>query len=412
MAVNYYADFQDARLLRLINGFAGRLFAQPMKYITDAPPPGQSSTFWLHTYLEHWRDPRVRQMLVDWVREFTRPGAPAFLTRPAPVLEPDGTPRRATFVKRGVPVRPVICVGGPWYGDGFGVYQYEAATRLSGNPAYVMDAWRDTLGLACFRERAFRAHPTRFVSQEEFASALHALSLVDGMARGRLPETPVFFPLGIGTPTHAQLREETDRAFTLTFWGRMADRPLPFDLEAPDGTIAARGEIPGGRRPFDEALVCRVPADGKTGDYRLRIHTPADWKPDLLVCPVSDLPQEVYVVPTNATVFTAVRYFWKTAPRETGRILGLGGRPGVSLLRLETPEGYPIAEAAAKEGRVALSVKPETLYRLSFVAANRSHQPVSLTPLAATPDPGTPLILSATPALWFLPASAPSGETQ
>ena len=31
---------------------------------------------------------------------------------------------------------------------------------------------------------------------------------------------------------------------------------------------------------------------------------------------------------------------------------------------------------------------------------------------AATPDPGAPLILSATPAHWFLPATAPSGETR
>jgi hypothetical protein len=400
MAVNYYVHFRDARALRLVGDFAERFFAQPMKHTTDVTPDSQGGAFWLYSYMEQWRDPHVKQLVVDWVHEFTRPGAP-LTYRPVRQYDAKGKPIKVPFKKLGRSWSDPKCISGPG-GWAHGGFYMTAGSEFSSNDAYVKSFWLDTLGLKQLREWA--DEPTQpYMSQEEFANLVPITEFIGSMARHGLPEVPCLYPVSAGARSYAVMREDTDREITLTLWGRIAKRPLKFEVLAPNGKRVATGEIPAGRRPSDEAVICKIAKDGQTGEYRFRLLTPLDWQLDRLVCPISDLPKEVYVVPPSATALTGVRYWWRTQQDEHKRVLTLQSKHSVSVLRLETPEGYLISKHAAKSARVAMSVKPDTLYRLTFQSFGslKRHE---YSPVRFKLESRSPMILSPSASRWFKPA--------
>ncbi|MCW5854110.1 MAG: hypothetical protein KIT87_28845, partial [Anaerolineae bacterium] len=224
VATNVYADFQDPRLLRLIGEFADQLFAQPMKHMSTAPPQGQAGRHWLYAWLHRWRDPRAQQLLVEWVHAYTRSGpmGPGY-SWPVKALDDEGKQLKAEWNHLGQSREVDRLVAGPSYGACS--THYAEASRASGNPSYVRHFWLETLGLAPLRQWAL-GHPHTLVSEQYLADfMLNMLPLIEPMAQQGLPEAPCLFPWDfINSSAYAVFRKDDDQPFTVTLWGRMADR--------------------------------------------------------------------------------------------------------------------------------------------------------------------------------------------
>jgi hypothetical protein len=296
---------------------------------------------------------------------------------------------------------------------GYMVNRHEVTGDATGLYAF----WLETLGCAPLRQFAM-GHPDRFVNREAVSDNIQfLLPLVRGMAKLGMPETPCLTPAGHDAKSYVVFRKDADRAFKVRFWGPVYEgpedtvkfKPVPYVIHDPDGKPVAQGEINRkalGRAP-DKGIEVSVPADGKSGEYVLRL-TKLEGSIQL-VAPLSDLPKEVYVVP-GGQALTGTRYFWRTAPGEQRRTLTPYLRYGENystLFRLETPQGYVAAESADTLP-IHLTVQPDTMYRLTMCVAGTSSWAwrwKTVWPAGVAVSPGPDMVLSADESRWFRPGA-------
>ncbi|MGC8804430.1 MAG: hypothetical protein ACP5QD_00620 [Candidatus Ratteibacteria bacterium] len=396
VATNYYADLHDARLLRLIWEFRNKLFAQPMKYMSDAPPPAQSGRYWMWTYTRYWRDPLPLKLLSEWVDEFTRagPSMPGY-SWPVKATDRDGKPLKAVWCHEGSSREVDLTMAGPMYGN-YSPYFIDASL-FTANTAYIKYYWFINAGLAQLRQWA-HGHPSSFFSLQWLSDdILRMAPLIPIMKELELPEVPCMYPFSADSRERVftVIKEDTDREFTLSFWGYVPEKmkdPLKFLLMGPDGNIIREGEIPTGPILPDKPYVVKIKKDNKTGEYMLKF-TGNGWDRIMLNCPFSDLP-EVYVVPSDTQVITATQYFWKPISNHKRHYFTLSGN---TLFRLETPEGDKI-KTEYDQKKFPVPVEYEA-YRISFCQKGVS----SSGPGKFISSGGYDLILAADASLWFYP---------
>lgn len=369
MVVSLYTELLDPRLLRPVSDIGDQIFTgKPGSMDMDgAPPHGQSGRWWWYAYNQQWRDPAA--------------------------------------------IKAVAELGNG--GISFAGYMVNRA-EVTGDTGGIYAFWHETLGCAPLRQFAM-GHPDRFVNRESMADNINfILPLAGAMAKLGLPETPCLVPAGYDSKSTVVFRKETDRAFNLRFWGYGQEqaakyKPVPFALEGPDGKAVVTGMIDRvkmGMSP-DKAIVVPVPADGKTGDYVLRV-APQDVY-IRLTAPVSDLPKEVYVVPAGR-ILTGTAFYWRTAPGEKERTLTPSLRYGENystLFRLETPQGYTVKESADTLP-IHLDLQPDTMYRLTMCVGGTSSYAwrwKTVWPASVTVSPGSDMVLSVDESRWFRPVT-------
>jgi hypothetical protein len=371
MVTNLYADLLDPRLLRPVQDIGRQIFnGKPIEF-DGAPPHGQSGRWWWYTYNQQWRDPAAIQAVA--------------------ALSPNGEISFAAYMVNRAEVT----------GDTTGLYAF----------------WLETMGCAPLRQFAL-GHPERFVNREPVSDNVQfLLPLVGAMAKLGLPEAPCLVPAGFDSKSTVLFLKDTDRPFTLRFWGPVYEgpedvkkyKPVPYTLEGPDGKVLLQGEI--NRKALGNAphkgIEVKVPADGRTGQYTLRLADTGMYT--RLVAPLSDLPKEVYVVPGGRNL-TGTSFYWRTAPGETQRALTPLLRYGENystLFRLETPEGYPVHESA-NTLPIRFNVRPDTAYRLHICVAGQSSWAwrfKGIWPAGANLSPGPDMVLSFDESRWFRPVS-------
>jgi len=376
MVVSLYTEFHDPRLLRPVFDIGRQIFdGKPIEF-DGAPPHGQSGKWWWYDYTRQWRDP----VAID-----------------------------------------TVCNISPNGGTSFAGYMMDTH-KYTGNPQGIYAFWLETLGLGPIRQFGM-GHPEKFVNREPHSDNTNFLvPLINAMVELNLPEVPCLLPMGYDTNCYTVFFEDEDRPFTIRFWGPVYEgpedaakyKPIPYILEGPDGKPAAQGEINRkalGGRP-DKGVEVKIPADGKTGQYTLRF---ADSGMSVqLVAPLSDLPKEVYVIPAGRSL-TGTAYYWRTAPDERHRTLSQPIKMGENystLFRLETPEGYTVAESASILP-IHLTVKPDTMYRLTMCVASQTSYAwrwKGVWPAGGTTGPargGVDMVLAAEESRWFRPSARP-----
>ncbi len=368
MVTNLYADLLDPRLLRPVYDIGKQIFdGKPIEF-DGAPPHGQSGRWWWYAYNLQWRDPRAIKAVAD--------------------LGHGGISFAGYMVNRAEVT-----------GDATGVYAF----------------WLETLGCAPLRQMAM-GHPERFINREQLSDNIQfLLPLAGAMARLGLPQAPCILPAGFDSRCTVVFLKETDRPFTLRFWGPVYEGPedvkknppVPYVLEGPDGKVVLKGEINRkalGNAP-DRGIVVQVPADGKTGQYTLRLADTGYYT--RLIGPISDLPKEVYVVPGGRNL-TGTSFYWRTAPEETERALTPFLRFGENystLFRLETPEGYIVHESSDTLP-IRLKVRPDTGYRLHLCVAGQTSYAwrwKGIWPAGGSVSSGPDMVLSFDESRWFRP---------
>lgn len=366
VATNYYADLQDTRLLRLIWEFRDRLFAQPMKYMSDAPPPAQSGRYWMWTYIRYWRDKLPLKLVSQWVDEFTRTGptTPGY-SWPIKATDKDGQQLKAIWCHEGSSREVDLTIAGPMYGS-YSPYFIDTSLYTN-NPAYIKWFWFETIGLVPLRQWA-HGHPSPFYSLQWLSDdILRYMPLIPIMKDLGLPEVPCLFPFTADSweKVTTMMKEDEDREITLTFWGyipeKMKEAPK-FQIIDPENKVIKEGEIPKGVIMPDKPYIVKIPKDNKIGEYILKFIGGREWYGVMLNCPISNLDKEVYVISDNSNVLTATRYYTKTEQNQTQIVLTLTGN---SLFRLETSYGDKI-RTEYEQKRYILNVEPETGYNLSF----------------------------------------------
>ena len=396
IATNYYADLHDARLLRLIWEFRNRLFAQPMDYMSDAPPPAQSGRYWLWTYTRYFRDPLPLKLVFEWVDKFSRsgPSTPGYKW-PVKATDKNGKQLKAIWCHDGNSREVDLTIAGPMYGS-YSPYFIDASL-FSDNDAYIRYFWFETTGLATIRQWA-HGNPSPFFSlQWTSDEVLRMLPMVPVMKDIGLPEVPCLFPVFPDSwdKVVTVLKENQDREFTLTIWGYIPEKikePVKFQITGPDKKIIKEGEIPKGVLFPDKPFTVKIPADGKTGEYQLKFT--GQGISGFINCPISDLPGEVYVVPENVFISTATRYFWKPVKGQKNQSISLSGN---TLFRLETYMGDTI-KTEYEQKKFSFPVEYEK-YILSFCQKGVS----SSGPGRFIQSGGYDMILSVDESHWFEP---------
>ncbi|MCM8808711.1 MAG: hypothetical protein NC934_00865 [Candidatus Omnitrophica bacterium] len=399
VATNYYADLQDARLLRLIGEFKDRLFAQPMKYMSDAPPPAQSGRYWMWTYIRYWRDPLPLKLVSEWVDEFTRkgPNIPGY-SWPIKATDEQGKQLKAIWCHEGSSREVDLTIAGPMYGS-YSPYFIDTSLYTN-NQSYIKWFWFETLGLSQLRQWA-HGHPSPFYSLQWFSDdILRLFPLIPVMKDLGLPEVPCLFPFTADSwdKVLTVFKEEEDRDFALTFWGYVPEKmkgSLKFQIIDPENKTIKEGEMPKGVIMPDNPYIVKIPKDNKKGEYILKFIGGREWYGIMLNCPLSDLPKEVYVISDNSRVITATRYYTETGLNQTKIILTLVGN---SLFRLETSSGDKIRTEYQQKKHI-LNLEPKTGYKLSFcrrgVTSSGYGGFINLS--------GEELILSFDKSYWFYP---------
>ena len=396
VATNYYADLHDARLLRLIWEFRNRLFAQPMKYMSQAPPPAQSGRYWMWTYTRYWRDPLPLKLVSEWVEEFTRGGplTPGYRW-PVKATDKDGKQMKAIWSHDGSSSEVELTIAGPMYGN-YSPYFMDASMFIN-NDAYIRYYWFENVGLASIRQWA-HGNPSPFFSlQWTSDEILRMLPAISAMKELKLPEVPCFFPFSADSRERvfAVMKEDKDRKFTLNFWGYVPEKiaePLKFQIFDPDGKSIYEGEIPKGPILPDKPYTVNIPQDNKTGEYILKF-LGKGYEKIMINCPVSDLP-EVYVIPPETQIMAATRYFWKPEKNQKNHSFTLSGN---TLFRLETPKGDKIL-TEYRQKKFVFPVEYDS-YRMSFCQKGVS----SSGPGVFTNSRDYSMVLSADESLWFYP---------
>lgn len=397
IATNYYADFHDARFLRLIWEFRNRLFAQPMRYMSDAPPPAQSGRYWLWTYTRYWRDPLPLKLVSEYVEEFTRagPSKPGY-SWPVKAVDEQGKQMKAVWCHEGSSREVDLTIAGPMYGS-YSPYFIDASL-FTNNPAYIKYYWFETCGLALLRQWSHGNPSPYFSLQWTSDEILRMAPLIPLMKEFGLPEVPCLYPSPAESWENVTtvMKEEQDREFTLTFWGHVPEKlkePVRFQLIGPDGNIIKEGEIPKGPLLPDKPFAVKVQKDNKTGEYQLKIKK-EPWGGIFLNCPISNLPYEVYVVSPGTQIHTATRYFLKPLNSQKEISFSLSGN---TLFRLETPAGDKI-RTEYEQKRITIPIEYQS-YRISFCQRGVSSSGPGRFILSNT---GL-MILSADEKLWFYP---------
>jgi hypothetical protein len=368
MITHLYSELHDPRLLRPIGDIGKQIFhGQPLQ-LHGAPPEGQSGRWWWYTYVRHWRDPVAIQAIVD--------------------LSPTG--------------------GMSFAGYNMEHFHYTGNTR----PIYAL--WTETNGLGPLRQFGM-GHPYTLLTREQVADNINFLvPLIRSMTELNLPESPTPLPVSLEGKVRVVMRQDSDHAFSLRFWGRAPEGdtvppPAKWVLEGPDGQVVLRGELD--RRQIggspDTALVVPVPADGKAGDYTFRFEPMTAGL--FLMAPLSDLPREAYILPAGQW-FAPASLCWRSGPDERERSFAQFMRFGeayTTLLRLETPQGYLVQEHASLLP-IHLKVQPGTMYRFNSAQAGQigyswRWQGVGIPSLLVGPGPD--MVLSADESRWFDPAA-------
>lgn len=372
LVTNLYAELLDPRLLRPVQDIGRQIFDGKPLEMDGAPPHGQSGRWWWYTYNQQWRDPIAIKTIAD--------------------LGPNG---EISFA-------------------GYAVNRAD----VTGDTTALYALWHETLGCAPLRQMAM-GHPTRFSNREEVSDNVQFLvPLIGAMAKLGLTQAPPIVPAGHDPKSYVVFLKDTDRPFTIRFWGPLYEGPedvkkyppVPYVLEGPDGKVVLKGEI--NRKALGNApqkgIEVKVPADGKTGQYVLRLAETG--MAVRLTAPLSDLPKEVYVVPGGRHLALTSLY-WRTAPDEKQRALTPFLRYGENystLFRLETPQGC-VAHESADLLPIRLALQPDTMYRITTCVAgqpNWSWRWRSVWPVGVSVSPGPDMVLSADESRWFRPGPA------
>ncbi len=181
--------------------------------------------------------------------------------------------------------------------------------------------------------------------------------------------------------TRCIVRQATDGPFTIEVKGVIREPGIPLDVLAPDGQVVLHEMAPPG-----PGAAYTVPADGQTGDYVIFLGG-RDVPRDHIMAPLTDLPQEVYVMGYWSQA-TATRFFTKRGNQPGGPVsLKPHASPG-SLLSADLRE--LLASTDGKEPMEA-AVPADGLW----VDTRGVYQNL--------PNKTDRLILALDPARWFEP---------